>query len=304
MELRHFRYFAALAQELHFGRAAEKLHISQPPLSTQIQDLEAELGVTLFERSRRQVQLTAAGKVFLKSTRTILTDIEKAIEEVKAADRGELDTLSVGYRSSVMLNIISALLQQFQHEYPNLRLKFVQGSLTELYEAVNEHRLYIGFIDAPVSHHDVEKSHDNINGIPVLQLRLAIAVPMSHPLAGRKSVSLNEFESDDFIFMYPQSVPSTHDLWLGLCQQAGFSPNVKYRCDQLSEALTYVAAGYGVSFAPDNIHGMWPGQISYLALKDPAHVIISVIHRNDNVSKSVEAFSSVVQDYANQQSFK
>jgi DNA-binding transcriptional LysR family regulator len=303
MELRHLRYFATLAQELHFGRAAEKLHISQPPLSTQIQDLENELGVSLFERNRRQVKLTEPGKVFLKSTRTILTDIHKAVEEVQAADRGDLDTLSVGYRSAVMLNIISPILKQFQTNYPNVRLKFAQGSLTELYDAVNEHRLDIGFIDAPVSQHDADKSNNNINGLPVLQLRLAIAVPAGHPLAKRKSVSLNEFAADDFIFMNPQAVPSVHDLWIGLCQQAGFSPKVKNRCDQLSEVLTYVAAGYGITFAPDNIQGMWSDMITYLELEDPAYVSIFMIHSNDNESKSMQAFRRVSQEFAKQQTF-
>ena len=303
MELRHLRYFTTLAQELHFGRAAEKLHISQPPLSTQIQDLEAELGVTLFERTRRQVKLTDAGKVFLKSTRIILTDIEKAVVEVRAANRGELETLTLGYRSSVMLNVVAPLLKQFQLKHPNIRLKFMQGSLTELYDAVTEHRLDIGFIDAPVSHHDVDEPSKNINGVPVLQLRLAIAVPVSHPLAESNLVSLHDFAEDDFIFMYPQSMPSTHDLWIGLCQQAGFSPNVKYRCDQLSEALTYVASGYGITFAPDNIQGMWPNMISYLKLEDPSYVTISVIHRNDNVSKSIQSFSLVAQEFAKEQRF-
>ena len=303
MELRHLRYFAMLAQELHFGRAAEKLHISQPPLSTQIRDLESELGVSLFERSQRQIKLTVAGKVFLKSTRTILTDINKAVEEVKAANRGELDTLTVGYRSSVMLNIIAPVLNLFQLEYPRIRLQFAQGSLTELYDAVTEHRLDIGFIDAPVIHEDAEHSNENVDGLPVMQLRLTIAVPSAHPMAKRKSVSINEFATDDFIFMYPQAVPSVHDLWIGLCQQAGFSPRIKYRCDQLSEALTYVAAGYGITFAPDNIEGMWPEMVIYLPLKEPVYVTISVIHRNDNESKSVQAFRQVSEEFANQQSF-
>jgi DNA-binding transcriptional LysR family regulator len=242
--------------------------------------------------------------VFLKSARTILTDINKAVEEVQAADRGELDTLTVGYRSSVMLNVITPVLNQFQTKYPSVRLQFMQGSLTELYDAVTEHRLDVGFIDAPMVHDDAERSNENIDGLPVMQLRLAIAVPSAHPMAKCKSVSISEFAEDDFIFMYPQAVPSVHDLWIGLCQQAGFSPRVKYRCDQLSEALTYVAAGYGITFAPDNIEGMWPEMITYLQLQEPVYVTISVIHRNDNESKSVQAFRNVSEEFANQQSFK
>ena len=299
MELRHLRYFITLAQELHFGRAAEKLHISQPPLSTQIQDLESDLGVSLFERNKRQVKLTGAGKIFLKSVRRLLTDVEKAITEVQAAERGELDSLTVGYRSSITLKLIMPLLAQFQRSYPNIRVKFEQGSVVEIYEGVVEHRFDVGVIAAPVSHLGQAKSYENVQGIPLMQLPLTIAVPVAHPLSGRTKVSLHEFSNDDFVFMRQLEVPSPHELWIGQCMQAGFSPKIKYQCEQMSEALIYVAAGYGITFAPRDIQDMWKDEVTFLPLEEPVYLTFSLIFLGDNETRSVQAFRQVSEECAN-----
>ena len=299
MELRHLRYFVILAQELHFGRAAEKLNISQPPLSTQIKHLESELGVSLFERNRRQVKLTDAGKVFLKSVRALLTDVEKTVMEVQAADRGELETLIIGYRSSITLKLTMPILVQFQRKYPNIRIKFEQGSVVEIYDGVVEHRVDLGIVAAPVSQLGQDQSYEDLEGITIIKLPLMIAVPLTHPLSGRTKVSLHEFAEDDFIFMRQLQVLSPHELWIGLCQQAGFSPKIKYQCEQMSEALIYVAAGYGITFAPRDIQDMWKDMVTFLPLEHPVYLTFSLIYRGANKSRAVQAFRQVSEEFAN-----
>lgn len=296
MELRHLRYFMVVSEELHFGRAAERLNISQPPLSMQIQNLEEELKVKLFDRSRRQVKLTRCGETFLRRVKTVLSEIDSAVKEVQALERGEMDTISVGYKSGIMLEEITPLLRQFQQSYPKVRLKFVQASVAEQYQAVHDHRLDIGFIDAPVAEQSSHYTTENITGIPVVHEKLVMAVPTNHPLIDREVVHLHEFSSDPFIILNRQVVPSVHDLMVGLCQQAGFSPNIKYQAEQLTEVLAYIAAGYGVGFCPESASNMWSEWIKFLPLKEPSQVTISMIFRDDHESKAVQYFSDLLPD--------
>jgi len=293
MELRHLRYFKTLAEELHFGHAAQRLHISQPPLSQQIQNLESELGVKLFNRSRRQVTLTTAGNVFYRRAREILATVGRAVEEIHELESGEMDIISVGYKSAIMLMEIAPFLKQFQSEFPNVRLRFIQGSTTDQYNAVYEHKIDLGFVDAPVSDFNAENFTLKIRGVPVVKERFYMAIPIGHSLAYRKLVSLKEFSTDQFIFMDRQSVPSVHDLWIGMCQQAGFTPHIKYYTAQLPEVLAYVAAGAGVSFAPESAIRDWPNLIKFLNLKEKFYVTISVIYRSDNDNKTVQLFSEL-----------
>jgi len=294
MELRHLRYFVVVAEELHFGRAAERLNICQPPLSVQIKNLEDELEVQLFDRSRRQVNLTRCGEVFLRRAQTVLTEIENAAEEVRAIDRGDLDSITIGYKSAIMLGEINALLKKFRLSYPFVQLKFVQASVTDQYQAVHDHRLDIGFIDAPVTEHSSDAITENVKGYPVTKERLLLAVPNFHPLCHRKIVRLSEFANDQFIFLNRQVVPSMYDQQLGLCQEAGFSPNILFHTEQLPEILAFVAAGYGVGFCPESAVNVWSDSIVYLSLKEHSHVTISMIFRNDHESKAVQYFRDLL----------
>lgn len=294
MELRHLRYFMVVAEELHFGRAAERLNISQPPLSMQIQNLEEELKVLLFDRSRRQVKLTRCGETFLRRVKTVFSEIDSAVKEVQALERGEMDTISIGYKSGIMLEEITPLLKQFQSSYPKVRLKFVQASVADQYQAVNDYRLDIGFIDAPVAEHSAHYTTENITGCPVVKEKLLMAVPIDHPLSCREVVDLNEFANDPFIILRRQAVPSAYDFMVGLCQQAGFSPDIKYEAEQLTEVLTYVAAGYGIAFTPESTRNMWAGSIKFVPLKDPSYVTISMIYRDDHESKAVQYFGNLL----------
>jgi DNA-binding transcriptional LysR family regulator len=299
MELRHLRYFQAVAEELHFSRAAERLHISQPPLSMQIKDLEEELEVRLLERTRRQVRLTRCGQTFLRRVRSVLSEIESAVEEARCIDRGEVDRVSVGYKSAFMLQTIAPRLNQFQRLYPNVELRLKQAETPDQYDAVHDHRIDVGFVDAPI----IARASDSADttdlaGTKVLSLRLVMALPVKHPLANRKRVRLNEFARDDFVMNERQSVPTVYDLQIGLCQRAGFSPRIRVHTSQLPETLAFVAAGYGVSFATEAQIGSWPELISFVKLEETAYVTIFAIYRPDNGSKAVRNFCELLSNPA------
>lgn len=292
MELRHLRYFDAVADELHFGRAAQRLHISQPPLSIQIKDLERELGVRLLERTRRQVSLTRSGELFLRRARAILSDVESAAEEVRRVERGEVDRISIGYRSSFMLQTFAPILREFGQSFPNVEFKLAETGVGGQYEAVRDHRMDIGFVDAPAITYPVddEKDQDHLTGIAVMRLRMAMAVPTGHPMAKRKQARLAEFASDRFVMPERESVPTVYDLQIGLCQRAAFSPRVVAYAHQLPETLAMVAAGAGVCFATETLIGSWPGMIQFIKLRESAFVTIFAIYRRDNDGKAVQAF--------------
>ena len=299
MELRHLRYFQAVAEELHFGHAAERLHISQPPLSLQIQALERELGVKLLERTRRSVSLTRYGKVFLKRARAILNEVERAVDEMRVMSSGDQDALTVGYKSSVMLEEIAPLIIKFRNIFPKVRIKFIQASVEDQYDAVREHSLDIGFVDAQIDDQPANLVNENLGGLPVVIESLMMAVPANHPLAGRKRVSLRDFSQDSFIVMDRQTTPTVYDLVISLCHKAGFSPIIKYHADQLPVALTYVAAGYGVSLAPPRVANSWQGMVTLIPLRENAIVSISAIFRHDQESIAANAMLKLLSDGKN-----
>lgn len=294
MELRHLRYFLTLSDVLHFGNAARILNMTQPPLSMQIQQLEEELGVQLFDRSQKQVKLTKCGRFFQRRVRSILSEIEVSVEDTRSIERGDMDPIRIGYRSGIMLQEISFLLRRFQETYPDASLSFIQANVDEQYNAILDHRIDVGFVEQPVQVSEIHSRYQHISGIPVIKERLVMAVPDTHPLRERKKVQLKDFASDRFIFVDRQSMPSIHEMWVGMCQQAGFSPNIKCYADNLQEILAFVAAGYGVALAPESIANKWPGPIQFLNLRDNAYVIISMIFRNDHESKAVQYFRQLI----------
>src|SRR5882724_667037 len=190
MDLRHLRYFVAVAQELHFGRAAQKLHISQPPLSQQIRRLEAELGVTLFERDKRHVRLTTMGTAFLHRAHMILDSSQIAIKEVQRMARGEQEMIQLGFMSAIMLADFPPFLRKFHERFGNVSLSFTQLSSAAQYQALVDGRIDIGFVDLVPSDMDPQFRRDNIDAQLALRKKLLIALPSGHPLETRKTLSL------------------------------------------------------------------------------------------------------------------
>jgi len=290
MELRHLRYFIAVAEELHFTRAAARLHIGQPPLSQQIQMLEREVGTTLFERSKRWVRLTEAGKFFLQDARKILTLSEQAIETARRASRGEVGELRVGFTSSMPFTVIlQQVVNRYRQRYPQVSLSLQEMTSMRQIDAIAHRQLDIGFVRPP----EIEIG----NGVNVVTLRhdpLMLVLPGKHRLAHKKSVKLHELAEEDFV-MYSRDVGTgIHAQIVRLCRRAGFDPHIVQEAREAATIIGLVVAGCGVSILPESFQCIQMQGVCYRAIADEdAVTALMLATRNDESTPLVDAFTQL-----------
>ncbi len=289
MELRHLRYFVAVAQEMHFGRAAIRLNISQPPLTQQIHNLEEELGVSLFDRSNRKVQLTAEGELFLKRAESILHQVERATTEVKRSALGEMDTLVIGYMGSAILREIISNIKLFRHNYPSVKLDFVIMRSDEQYEALLDGKIDAGFVDLSVQPMSDRFASHHVDFDLVVHERLCVALQLDHHLSKREFIDIAELKNEDFVTLQRHLFPSNYDKVVSQCEQAGFSPKITAMSEQTDVLLAYVATGVGIALVPSCTESSWNKEVCFVPLQQSAFVDVHLISSADNKSKSLSA---------------
>lgn len=261
MELRHLRYFVAVATELHFTRAAQCLGIGQPPLSQQIQQLEREIGAQLFIRDRRGVTLTEAGHAFLSEARQVLDGAERAKETARRIANGEVGTLSLGFTVSASIHpFVPRLIRTFRSRYPGVGVSLVEQSTLELMQRVHHGSVDLAFVRAPTA---------DMPGVCVetlLSEPMLAVIPATHPLANRPSIDLCELADEMFIF-YPRKVGvGLYNAVVQACETAGFTPAEGIEAPQLTSVVTFVAAGMGVSVIPATMSQLQAEGVCYLPL--------------------------------------
>jgi DNA-binding transcriptional LysR family regulator len=287
MELRHLRYFLAVAEELHFTRAAKRLHIGQPPLSQQIQALEGELGVALFRRSKRHVALTAAGERFLTSARQILSDAEAAADGARRAARGELGELRIGFSSSLpFTSLLPQVLRDYRASYPHVTLTLREMFTLDQLEALQLGRLDIGLI----RYHGTEATPDLVLR-EIRQDPLRLVVHMADPLAAAESVALSDLKERGFI-VYPRGTGTSLTLLVRqLCLAAGFEPKVAQEAREAMAQIGFVAAGLGIAILPAPFECVRLDEVRYLPIRDAgAHLSLGVASRRQDRSALVDGF--------------
>lgn len=288
MELRHLRYFVAVAEELHFGRAAARLRIAQPPLSRQIRALEGEIGTALFERTRRKVELTRAGQVFLDEVRRTFGQVERAVGLARRAGRGESGALSVGFVSVTTHTLLPVILRAFRDRYPGVDLSLREMPPSEQVVALREGRIEVGFLRAPLDEPTL--------GIEVvLSERLMAAMPSRHPLAAKKRIALRALSREPFVLFPRHLGPGFHDQIITLCREAGFSPRVIQEAPQMMTIASLVAVGLGVSIVPASVARMWREGVAFVPFsgKQPTADLV-MAWRPDDSSPVLRAFLEVV----------
>ena len=246
MDLRHLRYFIAVAEELHFTRAARRLHIAQPPMSRQIRELEKELGVTLFNRTRRQVELTDAGQVFLVKARQVLRAAESAVLETQRAERGETGKLAVGFFEQTAYTLLPPILRAFNQRFPEVDVQLRWFPVIGQVGALEQGEVDIAFV-RPVS--DLSAVAKQL----LLTEPFVVAVPASHPLAARDAVSIEECAKERIINYTQHLAPDYHAAIMRACALAGFVPERPLDVGQVYTALGLVSAGVGIAFAPASV---------------------------------------------------
>jgi DNA-binding transcriptional LysR family regulator len=293
MELRHLQYFVAVAEELHFSRAARRLHVAQPPLTRQIQALEGELGVRLFERNKRRVELTAAGRVFLDGARRVLEQAEQTVTAALRAGRGATGRLTVAFVGSATYGLLPEILRVFRRRFPDVELVLHELGSTAQQEAVIEGRLNIGFIrPAP----EALAVRDPALAQTVVQRdRLMIALPVQHELARLDEVPLGTIAAEPFILFPRETRPSYGDLVLDACAKAGFAPRVAQYTQELQTAISLVAAGIGVTLVPSSVLSMKRANVVFKSIAEPTPVSeLIAVHRKDDASPVLRSFLDVI----------
>jgi len=278
MELRHLRYFVTLAEELHFGRAARRLHLSQPPLSMQIKALETEIGTQLLARTRRHVELTTAGTVFLREAREILSRVEQATASARRAGRGEIGEIAVGFVTIADYNVLPRVLSEFRAQHPAVRLTLREATTDAQLHDLSEQRIDIGFVLAPIQ-------DEGLITRPLLCEPLVAALPHNHVLArGRAALSLSRLSDRPFILFPRHMAPGLYDDIVGFCRRAGFIPRVEQEAVQMQTIISLVSAGLGVALIPASMRNLGRSGVVYRALreKSPQTKVLAAWRKGDS----------------------
>lgn len=291
MELRHLRYFIAVAEELHFGRAAERLGISQPPLSQQIQALEEEIGARLFERTNRRVELTDAGRLFLDESRQVLAQVDKAVLLARRAHRGELGELKIGFTSSApFTSTIPSSIHAFRKAYPDVHLDLQEMSSRQVLKALLEESLQVGVI-RPLA------LPDAVHWVELFREPLVAVLRADHPLAAgsEDGLAIAALAEEPFVF-FPRSYGTgLYDQVIALTRQAGFSPRIAQEASEAMTIIGLVSAGLGVSILPASFRRTRVDGVVYRTLSDPeATTAVWLVRRQNEGSPLALSFIDLV----------
>lgn len=282
MELRHIRYFLALAEELNFSRAAKKSHITQPPFSRQIQELEDEIGTKLFYRTKRYVELTEAGKTFRVKAYQILEQVEQACIDTRLSSTGKEGELRIGFTGAVQ-DLIPTV-QEYHKRYPKIGTRLKYMSNTEQIQALIENQIDIGFISESINNKEIKST-------PIKKMRYMLALPNNHALISKQSIYLSDL-ADEIFVMTPKSVGILYyEKFMNIFEKVGFTPNIAFQADDFPTVLALVAAGTGITLSPSpsiSIDGIIKRKVEDLDLT----VEGLIAHRTKNNSKIVNEFLS------------
>jgi DNA-binding transcriptional LysR family regulator len=291
MELRLLRYFIAVAEEGHVTRAAERLGMQQPPLSQQIKALEKEIGVQLFRRKPRGVELTEAGREFLAEARAIFERLDRATETARRASRGEQGKLSIGISSTAhFIPLVPRLIREFRDVYPQVAIDLQEGGTSELIELARRGQLDVVFIRklfAPVP---------GLMATHLLDEPLVVALPGGHPLTRRKSIPLKALSDEIFVTYRRPEGPGLSDVIEAACHAAGFNPRSGQEAPRPASALNLVAAGAGVCIVPASLQRMHLDGVTYrpLAGGPPLKAPLTLMARRDDASPALSNFLRLV----------
>ncbi|SFJ65069.1 DNA-binding transcriptional regulator, LysR family [Bosea sp. OK403] len=302
IELRHFRYFVAVAEEGHVTRAAARLGIQQPPLSQQIRALEREVGAQLFRRLPRGVELTDAGRTLLEKARLVLSDVDLALDAARRTARGEQGGLVIGFTSSAAFHpLVASVVRLLRQTAPGVTLALREGNTSDLIGELRSERLDAAFVRSPV------ERPVGLVVEPLLAEEMLVALPDQHAIAERLAkrsgqgmlegrIALAELAEETFILYRRPSGPGLYDSIIAACRAAGFSPRIGQEAPQMVSTLSLVAAGLGVSVIPASMARLETNGIAYARLDDLPRLTapLHLAYREEKPSGALERFIDCV----------
>src|ERR1700736_1605494 len=287
MELRHLRYFVAVGEEQHYGRAASRLRVAQPALSRQIQDLEAEVGFKLFERLPRGVKLSAAGKLFLQDARRILQEVNEAAGRAGRVARGLSGTLRVGFTENASWRgVVPDSFRRFREQQPDAELQLQPAPSLEQLEAIRSGRLDAGFVNF------MPKSDPELDQLPVAIQHVELAAPKRHPLAKLKKLRLRDLTDAPFVWFPRRQSPAFYDRLMHECYRGGLkSPRIVQEGLNEATILSRVATGLGVGWVLGSARWRCPETVAILPVVDlNVPLRLTLAWRRDNTSPLLARF--------------
>jgi DNA-binding transcriptional LysR family regulator len=293
MELRHLRYFVAVAEDLNFTKAAAKLNLAQPSLTRQIHNLEAEIGVRLLNRSKSQVALTEEGRSFLVDARRILTLATESVLAVQRLSRGETGQLNIAYLSNSDFDLLPATLGTFRQTFPHIALNLFDMAPAEQYRALEARKIDLGFVGLPPPANTGRLKWESI-----ARHRTVVVLPAKHPLARKSQVSLRELKTMFFVGMSEKTHPGFRNWLSETCQQAGFTPRILQDAELEPALMTFVAEGLGVSLAREHIKKLPHPGVALRPLTPLVKSDYCIAWNRDNDSRALQQYIEIVKGLA------
>jgi DNA-binding transcriptional LysR family regulator len=289
--IRHLWLFLAVAEEQHFGRAAKRLGMSQPPLTDQIQILEQALKVKLFERSRRGTKLTPAGAAILPAVKKFAEQLERLELAVREAATGQRSMLTVGAITSAMVEVLPSLIKKMKATHPDVTI-----AMREIDSVDAVPLLRSGDIDLAFARLEGDLG-SGIMSIPLREDRLAIALPKEHPLSARSRIRLASLAEEDFVMFYRRVSPGYFDSLVTACRNAGFSPRIVHEVNSVASQVAFVGCGQGVTLIPASMKRLAPETVVVRPLTEKLSVVTTAVAWNTTrVNPPVEAAIAALQD--------
>jgi DNA-binding transcriptional LysR family regulator len=291
MELRHLRYFVAVAEALSFTKAAAKLRLAQPSLTRQVRNLESEIGVRLLDRSKNQIVLTEQGTRFLFDSKKVLAMSAESVAAVQQMEYGKGSQLNIGYISNIHYGLLPATLGAFRKLCPHVALNlFDMGSATR-FQAIEEHKIDLGFVGL----------HPGLSGHNVLFECVAhdtmlVVLPTNHPLAKKAKIKLGELAPEFFVGMAPHAYPGKLEWLRKICESEGFKGRILQEANSELAAMKFVADGLGVALLPEQIAGLPHEGVVFRPLSPPLLRESTIAWRADNPSKPLQDYIRIVKD--------
>lgn len=290
LELRHLRSFVAVAEELHFGRAAVRLHMAQPPLSQQIRKLEGVVGCALFVRTSRSVRLTPAGEAFLERARRTLRNVEDDVREARSIGLGETGLLNVGFVGSAIFTTLPAVLRRHLDAYPGVQLQLHESYTSRVVEGLLDGALDAGIVRDP----------DPVDGLEAAELfdePFVAVLPAAHPCAGDAAMSVAALEGAPFVYPPRGAGARAFEKPLALCEEHGFRPRVAHEASHWLTILRLVGAGLGVSLAPACVRAIAAPDVACVPLVEGrVRSEVALLHRTGETRPMVHAFAAIALD--------
>jgi DNA-binding transcriptional LysR family regulator len=291
MELRHLKYFLAVAEELHFSKAAEKLFIVQPALSRQIKELEGELGILLFKRTKRVVSLTEAGKFYYSEAKNIFLSLEQMKRKAKEIETGSIGKIKIGYVGSAMQSVLPKLILRLQKEYPGLHFELYEVTAKNQIEMLKTGKIDIGFLRIPGD--DKELVFETI-----YTESYSLVLPFKHKKNVKNFKGLHEFASENFIIQPRNTGERYFDNIISLCNSAGFSPIITHESLNEDATIRLVENNLGISIFPTSFTNAFKARVKYIELKNTRNKLqLSIAWNNNNTNSTLQTFIKIIRDF-------